>query len=108
MNTNRIVVRLALLLALSVSAAAAPGALPAATAAAPPSLPQPAALAVHKAVSKSQANWNETLAYTITLTNNSVVSPLTTLLTDTLPLSLALDPISLSASEGTVTHTAQV
>ena len=96
------------LLLLSVAGAPVPSAVHTAHV---QSLLQPqdgATVVADKSVSQAQANWGDILAYTITLTNTSVVSPFATLLTDTLPLSLAFQPGSLSASEGTITHTAQV
>jgi uncharacterized repeat protein (TIGR01451 family) len=68
----------------------------------------PPAVVANKTVSQAQAHWGDTLTYNITLTNTSVVSPATTVLTDTLPLSLVFQTGSLSASQGVFTQTAQV
>ena len=110
MKSNRIVqiIVLTALLVLSVAGAPRP---PAAHTALyrPPHQPQDGASVVaNKTVSRAQASPGDTLTYTITLTNTNVLSPLATLLTDTLPLSLAFQPASLTASEGAITHTAQV
>jgi uncharacterized repeat protein (TIGR01451 family) len=98
---------------LILSAAGAPLARSVQAAGPQPTGPAPksvdtALLVANKSVSQAQALWSDTLTYTITLTNTMVLTPLTALMTDTLPVSLAFQPGSLSASEGAVTHTAQV
>ena len=93
---------------LSVAGAPRPSAIHTAIFQSPLQPRDGASVVADKTVSQAQANWGDTLTYTITLTNTNVVSPLATLLTDTLPLSLAFQPASLTASEGAITHTANV
>ena len=110
MKSNRIVqiIVLTALLVLSVAGAPRPPAIHTARLQ-PPHQPQNGATVVaNKTVSQAQANPGDMLTYSITLTNTNVLSPLATLLTDTLPLSLAFQPASLTASEGAIAHTAQV
>ena len=112
MNSNRIAQVFLLVSVLVLSAAGAPFAPSVLAAGSPPSAAVPNApangspLLADKQVSQDHANVLDTLAYTITLTNTSVISPLTTLMTDTLPVSLAFQEGSLWASDGVVTNTA--
>ena len=110
MKSNRIVQVLTLtaLLVLSVAGAPMPPAARAAHLQQPLQPQDGATVVANKTVSQALANPGDTLTYTITLTNTNVVSPFATLLTDTLPLSLAFQPASLTASQGAITHTAQV
>ncbi len=109
-KSNRIVQILILMALLAASLAGAPMPPTSHTAQArSPLQPQDGATVVaNKTVSQAQANPGDTLTYIITLTNTNVLSPFATLLTDTLPLTLAFQPASLTASQGAITHTAQV
>ena len=58
-----------------------------------------------KQVSADHARLSSTLAYTITLNNTTVITPLSVLMTDTLPSTLKYLPDSLQASQGTALYT---
>jgi uncharacterized repeat protein (TIGR01451 family) len=89
---------LLLSIALAIAAAASLSTLPALAVRRQPL--DIAYLDCSKQVSLSQAQLGDRLAYTITLTNTSVVTPFSVLLTDTLPVDVAADPASLWASTG--------
>src|SRR5689334_9782734 len=100
MKSNRIVqiIVLTALLVLSVAGAPRPPAADIAGRQPAHRLPDGSTVLANKTVSQAQASPGDMLTYHITLTNTNVLSPLATLLTDTLPISLAFQPASLTAS----------